>query len=132
MNTQTKILLATTIVTALHFTPYIFAYLKYWGISGIIGNRENVPILPAWAKRAQAAHQNMNENFPHFAVLIILANYLDVVTDLTATGATIFFFARLAYLLVYVAGIRWVRSTAFTLGLAGEGLIVFEILAKGS
>lgn len=128
MNTQTQMLLATAVLAILHIMPYFLAYLKYWGISGIVGNRENLPALPAWAERARSAHQNMNENFSHFAVLVLIANYLGIATDLTAMGAMLFFWARLIYLAVFILGIPWVRTIVFMAGLVGEFLIVAEIL----
>ena len=121
MDTQIKMLLASTILAALHFVPYFLAYVKYWGINGIVGNRENLSNLPLWAVRARSAHQNMNENYPHFAALVLIASYLEIATTMTATGAVIFFWSRVFYLPVYILGIPWIRSLLYTSGLVGEG-----------
>ncbi len=128
MNTEMQILMATTILTMLHPFPYVIAYAKYWGIPEIFGNRDSTPELPLWAMRAQRAHQNMNENFLHFAVLVLAANYLQVSTGLTALGATLFFWARLGFLVTYLAGIRWIRSAIYAVGLTGEVIIIQQIL----
>lgn len=130
MNTQTTMLLAATALAALHFLPYLFAYLKYWGISGIVSNRENMPTLPAWAQRAKAAHQNMNENFVHFAVLVLVANHFGITTQLSALGAMLFFYSRICYLITFIVGIKWFRSLFYTAGLVGEAFIFYAIIQQ--
>lgn len=43
-------------------------------------------------------------------------------------GAAIFFWARLVHALVFIAGLPWVRTLAFIVGLVGELLILAQIL----
>ena len=123
-------LLAATGLAAFQFVPYFFAYLKYWGIEGIVGNRGSLPVLPQWAQRAKAAHQNMSENYPHFAVLVLLSIWLGGESSMTVVGAAMFFCSRLAYAVVYILGIKWIRSMVYSAGLVGEVLIFCGILQK--
>ncbi|WP_455218019.1 MAPEG family protein [Kaarinaea lacus] len=127
MTTDLKMLLAVSILSLLHFMPYFLAYLKHWGISGIVSNRENMPELPGWANRALAAQQNLNENLIHFSIIVLIAHVLGLSNEMTALGATIFFYSRLIYWLVYIAGIIWVRTMAFMAGLVGEVLIIMQL-----
>ena len=61
---------------------------------------------------------------------MIAVQLLGVASSMTALGATIFFYARLAYWIVYTLGIVWVRTLIFMIGLiVGEGLIVWQLLA---
>ena len=48
--------------------------------------------------------------------------------ETTALGATVFFWARLSHAILYIAGVPWLRTAAFFTGLAGEGLIIAQIL----
>lgn len=58
LTTDLKMLVATATLALLSFMPYFIAYIKYWGIAGIVGDRENLTAVPQWAQRAQAAHTN--------------------------------------------------------------------------
>ena len=49
MTTDLKMLLAVSVLSLFQFMPYFMAYIKHWGISGIVSNRENMPTLPSWA-----------------------------------------------------------------------------------
>ena len=122
-----KMLIAVAVLALFSFMPYFLAYIKYWGISGIVGNRENLPELPKWAQRSQAAHGNLTENLVHFSVLVIVTHVLGASNDITAMGATLFFWARVAYLGVYIAGIPWVRTVAFMAGWVGEVMILSQL-----
>jgi len=126
LTTDLKMLIATATLALLSFMPYFIAYIKCWGITGIVGNRENLPTLPLWAQRALNAHANLTENLVHFSVLVIVAHITTVSNDITAMGATLFFWARVAYLGIYVAGIPWLRTMAFMAGWVGEVMILSQ------
>lgn len=127
MTTDLKMLLAVGILSLLQFMPYFLAYLKHWGISGIVGNRENMPALPSWANRAKEAQSNLNENLIHFAIFVLLVQALGLSNEMSALGATIFFYSRLAYWVVYIAGIVWVRTMAFMAGVVGEVMVILQL-----
>lgn len=93
-----------------------------------LGNRENTPPLPAWAWRADRAYRNMLENFPHFAVFVLLAYVAGLSDRQTALGATIFFWARLAHAACYIGGVWRLRWIAFFAGVGGEVLIALRLL----
>jgi uncharacterized MAPEG superfamily protein len=127
MTTDLKMLLAAGILSLVQFMPYFMAYLKHWGISGIVGNRENMPALPAWAERAKAAQGNLNENLIHFAVFVLVLHALGLSNEMSALGASIFFYARLAYWVIYIAGIIWLRTLAFMAAMVGEVMVILQL-----
>jgi uncharacterized MAPEG superfamily protein len=95
-----------------------------WGF----GNRDEArPPFPAWAERAQRAHANLTENVAPFAILVLVAHVAGKANATTALGATIFFWARLAYVPLYVIGIPYVRTVAFFAAAAGEVLIAMQL-----
>jgi uncharacterized MAPEG superfamily protein len=49
-------------------------------------------------------------------------------SDMTLLGAQIFFWARLAYAFVYLAGIPWLRTGVWFVSVIGLGLIFFALL----
>lgn len=126
MTTDLKMLLAVSILSLVQFFPYFFAYIKHWGIGGIASNRENMPALPEWANRSLRAQRNLNENLIHFSVLVLMLHILGLSNEMSALGATIFFYARLIYWVIYIAGIIWVRSLLFMAGVVGEVIILMQ------
>jgi uncharacterized MAPEG superfamily protein len=63
-----------------------------------------------------------------FAILVLVAHLSGQANDLTALGARIFFWARVAHIIVYTAGIVGLRTLVFGAGLAAEILILVQIL----
>jgi uncharacterized MAPEG superfamily protein len=94
----------------------------------LVGNREDLPQLTGWAGRAQRAHRNMLENLVLFATLVLVANAMGISTDLTALGAQLFFWARLAFAVIYVAGIPWLRTVAWAVSVVGLVLIFIAVV----
>lgn len=88
-----------------------------WGL----GNRDTpLDERPLWAARAQRAHANMVENLAPFAALVLIAHAAGLANAATATGATMFFWGRVAHFAIYTAGIPYVRTLAFGIAIAGE------------
>ena len=128
MTTDLLMLTWSAVLCALLFVPYGIAQTMHWGVPVCVGNRGETPPLPEWAERAIRAHRNMLENLPHFAALVLVAAVSGAANQTTALGATVFFWARLSHALFYIAGVPWLRTVSFFSGLAGEGLILAQIL----
>jgi len=88
----------------------------------LAGNRDTMPPLTGWALRATRAHLNMLESLVVFAILVLVAFATDRLNATTALGANLFFWGRLAYAVVYVLGIPWLRTLIW--GVSFVGLLV--------
>ena len=97
------------------------------GLPALAGNREGLPVPAGWAGRAQRAHRNMLENLVLFAALVLIAVAAGKTNDLTLLGAQLFFWARLAYAFVYLAGIPWLRTGVWTVSAVGMALVFFAL-----
>ena len=97
------------------------------GLTALAGNREELPALTGWAGRARRAHLNMLENLVMFAALVLIAEAAGRDNAMTALGAAIFFWARLAYAVIYVAGIAWLRTAAWFVSVIGMALIAIQL-----
>jgi uncharacterized MAPEG superfamily protein len=128
MNTDLTMLVASTVLTAVLISGKGLAMWMHWPVAEVLGNRADTPPLPAWAWRADRAHRNMLENFPHFAVLVLVANVAGLANWQTALGAIIFFWARLAHAVLYMTGVWRLRWIAFFAGIGGEILILARLL----
>ncbi len=93
------------------------------GVQALAGNRDALPEASAMAGRAQRASVNMLEAMIMFAPLVLTARAAAIPDAQTALGAQIFFFARVAYLPIYVIGIPYLRTLVWMVGLVGMGMI---------
>ena len=98
------------------------------GLPTLAGNHERFPEITGWAGRAARAHRNMLENLPLFAILILVALVAGKTNDMTLLGAQLFFWGRLAYAAVYVAGVPWLRTGVWFVSVAGMGLIFLQLI----
>jgi len=98
------------------------------GLPTLAGNREGLPEIIGWAGRARRAHLNMIENLVLFAALVLIAAVANKANATTAMGAMIFFWARLAYAIIYLIGIPWLRTLAWFVGVIGMAMIAWVLL----
>jgi len=95
---------------------------------GLIGNREGFPEIKGWGGRAMRAHRNMIENLVLFAALVLALAAAGKSNDATVLGAQIFFWARVVYAGVYLAGLPWVRTGAWTVSVVGLLVLLAQLL----
>jgi len=98
------------------------------GLTTLVGNREKFPELTGWAGRATRAHRNMVHNLLLFAALVLVAVVADRTNGMTLLGAQIFFWARLAYAIVYLVGLPWVRTGVWGVSVVGLALIFAQLV----
>ena len=97
------------------------------GLPALAGNRDELPALTGWAGRAKRAHYNMLESLVVFAIVILVAHVTGKANEATALGAALFFWARLAYAIVYVVGVPWLRTAVWAVSIAGIVLIFVQL-----
>lgn len=93
-----------------------------------LSNRDTAITNSAWVSRAERAFRNMAESLLPFACLVLIAHSSGHTGEASATGATVFFFSRLVYAVLYPAGITVFRSLAWFGGVAGMGMIIYQIV----
>jgi uncharacterized MAPEG superfamily protein len=98
------------------------------GLPRLAGNREGLPALTGWALRAQRAHVNMLESLVLFAALILVAVVAGKTNPTTLLGAEIFLWARVAYAVVYWAGVPWLRTVVWFVSVIGLAMIFLQIV----
>jgi len=104
------------------------AMLKTRGIVNAGGNRDDLPDPSALAARADRAAKNMLENLVLFTALLVAARMGNGDQDRIVLGARIFFWARVAYFPIYLAGIKHIRTVVWAVGIAGLALIFSAVL----
>jgi len=98
------------------------------GLVRLVRNRDGWPEITGWGGRAARAHGNMLENLVLFAALVLVAVVAGKANDMTLLGAQIFFWARLAYAAIYIAGITWVRTVVWLVSVIGLVLIFVQLV----
>jgi uncharacterized MAPEG superfamily protein len=128
MTTDLSMLVATALLSLLVPVVYLMGRSGVpGGLAWGFGNRDTPLAVPAWTARAERAHANLVENLAPFAILVLVAHVSGHANATTALGAALFFWGRVAHLIVYVLGITVVRTLAFFVGTAGELLILSQL-----
>jgi uncharacterized MAPEG superfamily protein len=108
--------------------PYTLGLILERGMPTMLGNREDFAAGPGWIGRAQRAHLNLVENLLPFAVLALSVVVANRTSATTALAAELFFLARLGHAIVYIAGIPWLRTLAYALGVVATVMLLFALL----
>ena len=106
---------------------FLLAAIAQVGVPTLASNRDTMPVLTGLARRANRAHLNMLENLLLFAIVVVVAQIAGRANGTTALGATLFFWARLVYAVVYLAGIPWVRTAVWTVSFVGIVMILTQL-----
>jgi uncharacterized MAPEG superfamily protein len=129
MKPELNLLMWSVVLTVVQMLVAAQAAFNKVGLMALVGNREGMPVLTGWGGRATRAHRNMLENLVLFTALVLVAVAAGKTNDMTLLGAQLFFWARLAYAAIYVAGIIWLRTAAWAVSIAGL-IIIFAQLVK--
>src|ERR1700731_2760418 len=92
----------TVIFTGVLWVPYI---LNRWQVRGLMGtmanpSRNDKPHAE-WATRLMFAHDNAVENLVIFAPLVLILNAIDYSSRATVIACAVYFWARVAHIIVY-------------------------------
>lgn len=94
----------------------------------LVGNRDTPVEGKGWVGRAQRAHRNMIESLLPFAVLVLAAEVAGIANANTVLGAQLYFYGRVAYSVLYLAGIPWLRTIAWAVSLAGMVILLLQVV----
>jgi uncharacterized MAPEG superfamily protein len=131
MFSDTTVLALSAILTFLMLGTAAGLRTRSWQSGGIarnLGNRDNLDAPSPVAARADRAAKNMVENLLLFVALIAAAHFAGKANAQVQLGANIFFWSRVAYWPVYVAGIPALRTLIWLVGIAGLAIIACAVL----
>ena len=98
------------------------------GVMPLFDNREGLTVDTGWPGRAHRAHRNMLENLVLFAALVLICVTANKTNATTLLGAQLFLWGRVAYAVIYVAGIPYLRTAAWLVSIVGLVLIFLQLL----
>lgn len=128
MPVELQLLVWAAVLTLIQMFVAVGGAQSQVSLPMLAGNRDRMPALTGWALRAQRAHVNMLESLVIFAVLVLVAQATGRLDETTALGANLFFWGRVAYGVVYVAGVPWIRTLVWGVSVAGLLVILSRLL----
>jgi uncharacterized MAPEG superfamily protein len=113
------------------WVPYILDRIMVRGLMGAMANpsRHDKP-QSAWAQRLYFAHTNAVENLIIFAPLVLILDSLNHSTQSTLIACAVYFWARLAHVIVYTMGVPVLRTLAFAAGFAAQAALALAVFGK--
>jgi uncharacterized MAPEG superfamily protein len=130
MSRELLWLTLTVVLTGVLWVPYILDRIIVRGLMGAMANpsRNDTPQSP-WAQRLYFAHTNAVENLVVFATLVLILDSMGVSTPATVIACAVYFWARLAHVIVYALGIPVLRTLCFAVGFAAQATLAVTILS---
>ena len=128
MQPELMLLVWAVVLTFVQMLIAVSGATLQLGLPTLAGNREGLAPCTGWAGRAQRAHHNMLENLVLFAALVLVAVVAQKTNSTTLHGAQVFFWARVAYAVVYLIGIPWLRTAVWTVSVIGLIMIFSQVI----
>ena len=131
---MTPLLTLVIEMTLLTFAAIMLApFLRHreWTLEGLqsgLSNRQALPEETPLGGRAERTAKNTIEALLLFTPLALVAHLAGRDADVLL-GANIFFWARVAYIPIYLFGIIYVRSIVWGIGLFGLGSMTLVLLS---
>ncbi|MEO7062778.1 MAG: MAPEG family protein [Dokdonella sp.] len=120
MSIELKVLTWSIILGLVHVLIAAALSTRQRGLTWNVGARNGAPRpLTGVAARVDRASRNFLETFAFFAAAVLAVVIAQKTSPATALGAQIYFWARLAYLPVYAAGIPYLRTLIWAVSLWG-------------
>lgn len=133
MSTDLRLLTYSVVLTWVMLLSASLVRARGWTMPGMVvalGNRDDVPEPSPLAGRADRAARNMVENLVMFGALVCVANLLRLPSERLELGARLFFYARVLYFPVYLAGIKYVRTAVWAVSVVGM-IEIFQAIVVG-
>jgi uncharacterized MAPEG superfamily protein len=98
------------------------------GLTAMAGSRDDLPPPKPFQARTKRLVDNHREGLTMFAPLVLIAAVQHVSSNVTVLGAELFFYARVAHAVLYLAGVPMIRPLAWGVGLAGTIMVLLGAL----
>ena len=133
MNTTTSpeliYLVLITGLTALFWLGYIVNRIIEIGLWPTLADPKSHEAPQAkWAQRMILAHSNAVENLVVFGVLVLALQVSGMNNETTALAALVFFYSRVAHVIIYTLGIPLLRTIAFFIGFICQGILLMSLV----
>ncbi len=93
----------------------------------LAGSRDDLPAPTGAFARAMRNVDNHREGlilFAPFALIVVMTGAADA---MSALGAQLFFYSRVAHGILYLVGVPWLRTVAWVVGIVGTAMVAWPI-----
>ena len=133
MPIEVKMLVWSLILLFVLILIQVMTTVLGYGLPVAAGNRDGLPASkPGFAGRVDRSITNLKENLIFFIPIVILAAVFQTSNEMTAMGAMVFLGARVGHAVVYLAGIPWIRTLLFLIGVVGLGMMLLGLGLPGA
>jgi uncharacterized MAPEG superfamily protein len=128
MSLELQLLVVAVALTLIQVVVAVLGSITQVGMPPLMGNRQGLPEFTGWVGRAHRAHRNMLESLVLFAILVLVAHVANREDATTVLGAELFVGGRVAFAIIYIAGIPYLRTAAWTVALVGMLMIFKQVI----
>ena len=128
MSLELQLLVCAVALAVIQVIAAVLGSITQVGMPPLMGNRQGLAEFTGWVGRAHRAHRNMLESLVLFAILVLTAKAAGISNAMTLLGAQLFFWGRVAHAVAYIAGIPYVRTLGYLVGVIGMALIFIAII----
>ncbi|MGH8401256.1 MAG: MAPEG family protein [Gammaproteobacteria bacterium] len=127
MSFEMLVLGLVTLFLMFAWLPGSAAKYRAYGLDWLLSDRsmEGLEALPEWGQRSVRAYANLRENYPAFAVAVLLLAFSGGFTPGTALASAMFLVARLVHMPACIAAIPWLRNLAWIAGFLATLYLLF-------
>jgi len=107
MTAELQWLICTAILAGSMWIPYVVGVnvTDFPGKAELFARPPDPSKMAPWVHRALRAHQNLLEQLPPFAIVVLAGAVTHVSTPVTVWCAALFFWIRVAHAIGYVSGL---------------------------
>lgn len=128
-STEIHLLAWSVILLLVHIVVQVLFYTRDTGQGYALSNREeDRPVTPV-TDRLTRGLRNFIETYPAFIGLALALAVTGKTGGIGATGALIWFWARLVYIPVFAAGIIVLRTAVWAVSIIGLILMLIRLMA---
>jgi uncharacterized MAPEG superfamily protein len=129
MTMELSLLAWATILGLLQVALVATCSVVQRGLPWAVSPRDGaMPALTTIASRLDRARGNFLETFPFFVALVLANHVLQQHDSMTILGAQLYFWARVAYVPAYAAGIPYLRTLIWAVSIVGLVLLLVALL----
>jgi uncharacterized MAPEG superfamily protein len=121
-------LFAAMVLGLVHLTAASFTFKAQVGNSYMVGARDDDLRPQGLAGRLDRAQRNFMETFPIFAAAVLMAAVLGRENRLIEVGALMYLAGRIAFLPLYAAGVRWLRTFSWNIATLGLAMVIVALV----
>ena len=129
LSTEMAYLLLSGVLLLVHIGAQGMTMTRQLGSQYNAGPRDEQRQVTGAAGRADRALRNFLETFALFAAMALAVQVAGKANWWSGLGAGLYFWARVAYLPLYLAGIPYLRSVIWCVAMLGIVIIMWQLAA---